>query len=177
MRKKNLLLALLLPALIYADLKGPELVDEVLLDHKEWIYQRYGFTPLYKGLGAPCGHVTEIEVCFHRECEPSIPEARAICIICIEDLLTRINASRPLRPFLQNYPFAFENLQYILAFDSLKSKQNKVPVQVHVRSIYSCCGKIYYDMNAEDENDLNKISSEDFNTARLMVIESTSQGF
>ena len=96
---------------------------------------------------------------------------------CIEDLLTRINASRPLRPFLQNYPFAFENLQYILAFDSLKSKQNKVPVQVHVRSIYSCCGKIYYDMNAEDENDLNKISSEDFNTARLMVIESTSQGF
>ena len=177
MRKKILLLALLLPTLIYSALAGPEWVDEVLLDHKEWIYETYGFIPLYKGLGAPCGQVTVIEVCFQREGEPSIPEARAMCIICMEDLLTRINRSRPLRPFLQNYPFAFESLEYTLAFDRLKSNQNKVPVQKVVRSVFTCGGKIYYDMNAEGDRDLNKISSEDFNTARQMVIESGSQGF
>ena len=176
MRKKILLLALLLPALIYSDLTGPELVDEVLLDHKKWIYKRYGFIPLYKGLGAPCGHVTVIEVCFRRECELSIPETRAMCIICMEDLLTRINASRPLRPFLQKSPFAFKSLQYSLVFDRPKSEQNKAMVQTRVFSVTGCSGKIYYDMNAEDENDLNNIISEDFNKARQMVIEARSQG-
>ncbi len=178
LRKKILLiLVLLLPTLIYADLQGPELVDEVLRDHKEWIYKKYGFVPLYRGLGVPCGHVNSVSVCFRRSFDLSIPESREICVICMEDLLTRINASRPLRPFLQKYPFAFENLRYSLAFDRQKSEQNTPLIQTSVYSVFSCGGKIYYDMNDDDGNDLNKIISEDFNKARQMVIESRSQGF
>lgn len=40
-----------------------------------------------------------------------LPEARRLIINCVEEYLTEVNASKEIRPFLENYPATSENVE------------------------------------------------------------------
>ncbi len=62
------------------------------------------------------GDVRRVYTYYVQEGEISIDEARRVYLDVMEELLTRINATKKLRPYLHNYPFQRKNIQLALSW-------------------------------------------------------------
>ena len=100
--------------------KNQHYMGKSLHEHFLWAEKEYGIRPFAIGGHTPSGIERTIHVSMKGELNVSENEARLIFLNCVYDLLRRINANRELRPYLVQYPFAPENVEYSINFNDLK---------------------------------------------------------
>lgn len=76
--------------------------------------------PYSQGWNIPDGAVNEARVSLRGDIPVIADEARLIFLDCIDDLLSRMNTNKELRPYLLNYPFTYDNIEHSISFDDLK---------------------------------------------------------
>ncbi len=130
--------------------------------HFLWVHEEYGFRPSCIGGNMPNGAVKTVDASMRGSAKVSLDEARIILLCCIEDLLTRINAKRELRPYLQNYPFTPVNVSYSISFDDLKAGSVQPPF---ITDIHTFRGIVLYTAWDKESGEGEKILRESYEDA------------
>jgi hypothetical protein len=119
--------------------------------------------------GELCNDVEKIYVGFYSRKTLTIDEVRKDYVKGVERFLTRINGDESIRPYLHNYPFGVENLQYSMSFhESPVDASGKGPV-VHA---FSYRGNIYYSVYDPSLTPLKTVHKEPYSEALRIIRES-----
>jgi len=125
-------------------------MGKCLHDHFEWAEKEYGIRCFGIGGNTPSGIEHAVYASMRGDMKVSEEEARQIFLRCVYDLLSRINATRELRPYLIQYPFAPENIEYSIHFDDLKKGTVLPPFISHMHTFRGVILYFIWDMKANE---------------------------
>lgn len=112
--------------------------------------------------GGSRGEINLISIDLESNRIVKIDEARMLIISAVKELFKRFNENKTIRPYLHNYPFGIENIDFHIGFN----KNVGDPEQVSYVSLGS--GEIYYYCFRES-TDLFNMHKETFNEALKIV--------
>lgn len=101
----------------------------------------------------------------HRRCDLS--EARKLFVTMTEDLLTRINNSKTLRPYLHTYPFTEKQVKIDLYFEDEHRKRMD---NGKITTVDNIDGTVFYDIATPRGNWEVTIHQESYEEARKLVL-------
>ena len=103
------------------------LIHQIMNDHIQHMKDKYQMTPVMRG-GGFMDDINEVGLGFFYVDKGSIESARKLIVYGAEKLLKSINDSEEIRPYLHNYPFTAENLNYSITFvdENLKIRQEEI---------------------------------------------------
>lgn len=121
--------------------------------------------------GALMDNIKEISLDFKKVQCVDIEQSRLIYVKNVQALLHLINSDEKVRPYLNNYPFTIENVDFTIIFCGLDDFFALPPYIAHVSS-YGKNGIIHYsEYNAEKDN-LKTVYEESYEEA-LNIVNST----
>ena len=149
------------------------IAQQIEQDHINYVRKTRGY-PVYVTGGGMMDCVERIGIGFSAGKPRSVDEARRIIIPLIDHYLDLINRSRRIRPYLIQYPFPNENLEYMIDFNDWQT----YPGSNEVIQTYLLNGKLYYMFKLKDGK-FRSTKSETFAEAKRILeaeqSEKTSQ--
>lgn len=142
----KILICLALPfALTGTEMDYIKLADRLTLKHIQHMQRKGFYTSLFGG--KMMDDLKGVALGFQMKKSPTVDEVREIFINGAEDLLKLMNTDKQIRPYLHDFPFTINNLEYSLTFERIKNENlNYEPVGY----ASNCRGKILY--RAYDES-------------------------
>ena len=131
------------------------------------IEKKYHMTQVGIGGGIDKG-INLMSLAFNRKGEPlTQPEARKLIVAHVNDYLLAVNADEELRPYLANYPFKPENIDFTIYTNNLEGKDIFHPF---ICSVSAKSGKIiYYTDDPENTNKFKTTEIESYEEALKIV--------
>jgi hypothetical protein len=135
-----LTLSACLPLIFFDDIPELDKVsNRVTIEFASRMKKKHGVDIRYLGGGAPSGKLSLMKVAFTLvKDNPTIDEVRILLFDLLEEFLQDINASEPLKPFLEVYPFTFENVDITIYFENKNGDEPLAP--------YVCSATIWGDL-------------------------------
>jgi len=100
--------------------------------------------------GAMMYKISELSLDFISKEKSTIPEARKLYLEVVEGILPIVNDDKKIRPYLKNYPFTPENIDFSIVFYDKSSNKRAVPP--YVAHVFYCRGDVVYSFfNAEKD--------------------------
>ena len=125
MKPKNILISiffLLTLASCQTICKQEILINRIVNSHEKSQKKKYGLVLIGSGSSIPDHQVKKVIVHYVIGRPMQLDEARELYVYSIEELLNLINSSKELWPYMDNYPFTIDNIDYILAFRNVSSR-------------------------------------------------------
>ncbi|HEY4831656.1 MAG TPA: hypothetical protein VIH61_03750, partial [Waddliaceae bacterium] len=101
-------------------------MHQIIAQHEKVQKREYNLYLIGSGGGIP-DYVTNFSLYYILTDKVEMPEARKIFVNNVEDLLQLINSNEQIRPYLSNYPFTINNLEFGLAFEDEFGKMQEPP--------------------------------------------------
>ncbi len=127
--------------------KGPAKIKPaytITNDFKKCAKKKYGLKT-YGVIGSYYGTVSNIDISFSSDEDPSTRKLRTLVIELSQDLLNRINKNTEVRPYLSNYPFTIQNIKLSFTIENSSSKRGCLSHQVKCSA-----GKLQYHTNIDE---------------------------
>lgn len=124
MAKWFFVIILLGPIFVFGEKDYITLADRLTKQHCDFVAKEYCLEPSGSG-GGMMFDVELIHESFRSNRALVLPEARRLYILSSQDLLSRLNGDRKVRPYLRQYPFKVENLTYGIHF--YDRQMNSIP--------------------------------------------------
>ena len=133
----------LLALIVFSCERAPQhiqIADRIADDFSCGIKKTYGLHLFGYG-GAMMEDVKKFNFAFECTQHVDVAGAREIFVRNIENFLARVNSNPEIRPYLHDYPFTIDNLEFSIAFYDTKGNSAKPPFIAYVSIIR---GSIYY---------------------------------
>lgn len=118
--------------------------DRITAKHQKKMVKAYGL----KAFGSGGGMIDDVKIISLDLSSSEVADlerARFLYVTAVNDLLSMINSSEMIRPYLHNYPFTIDNLRYSISFSIFKDNYpvNKIADVMNVddKLIYSIIDK------------------------------------
>lgn len=105
-----------------------QLAQKEMNAHSDEMCRKYGFEVAGTG-GSFTTDIRSVYLMYVCKQHLSLQQARRLYVSVVEDLVTRLNANRNIRPFLHEYPITGKNIEIDLSFenrDGTSFKNNEV---------------------------------------------------
>jgi hypothetical protein len=125
----------------------------------------------YGGGGGFINTVNEIDLSFNTIQNLNIAEARILIIKCTEELLSRINADKDIKPYLSHYPFTEKGIALSISCDQ---EDRKRVSSKFVAMVFTANGNIYYSSYNHNKRKFHDLHEESYQEA-LKIVKNTSK--
>lgn len=125
--------------------------------------------------GAMMDDIQEIILQYGSNQKLTVDQARMLFVKKAESLLTMINDSQKIRPFLHNYPFTSQNIFFSISFYDADNGLIDPPYIAYV-SMDTRRNRIRYLVNDEANDDLKLVYDEPYEEALRIYNEALMQG-
>lgn len=96
--------------------KQEVLLHQVIDSHAKSQKKKYGISLIGSGGSIPDNEIKEFIVHYVANYPMLLEEARSLYVQSVEELLVLINSNKEIQPYLENYPFSINNIEYNLSF-------------------------------------------------------------
>lgn len=161
-----------LPIYLQAEIDSRPLLGRPVASHVRWARDTYDLKPGSQGASMPDGPIRSVSIGLQCDKEVTIEEAREIFVKCVEDLIYRVNADKPLRTWLFDYPFTFRNVDYSISFGERKCGSTPGPF---IDAVFMGGGEIIYEIRGAERNRWIEVFSEDYSEALCEIQNKQAQ--
>ena len=120
--------------------------------------------------GALMYNVKELDLMCESYQQVNTEEARKLVVECVNRILEKVNADEEIRPYLENFPFTANNIEFGILFFQKKDKH--FVKDGFIASAGSLKGKLYYRVfDATEPTTLNTIHEEPFEEGLRIVMQ------
>ena len=145
------------------------IANQITLDTAKRLKERYGLNAVGIG-GGMMDDIKKMNLSLRSTKSLSIDEGRELILSCIDTYLDQVNSNEKVRPFLNIYPFAENNVGVTIFVDR---RENGELVVGRIASIFNSGGKIHFRaVKSELQNE--EVLSETYEEAREIVMAGQS---
>ncbi|HEY4831659.1 MAG TPA: hypothetical protein VIH61_03765 [Waddliaceae bacterium] len=140
---------------------------QIIAQHEKVQKRKYNFDLIGSGGGIP-DYVTNFSLHYVSTNQVDMLKTRKMFVNNVEDLLQLINSNEQIRPYLSNYPFTINNLEFRISFQDRFGKRQEPPYVALVSLINERIFYSFYDLSTRQF--IGKDYSEPYSEARKMVL-------
>lgn len=123
----------------------------------------------YGGGGAMMHEIEEVTLSYEAPFSIELDNARILYVACVEELISRIEADKPIRPYFANYPLIANNIDLRLRFSLPK---NKAFSKTDIIAVFQWQGTVFFDIKNQNPKALDEtILKESYKESKRIVEE------